>query len=49
MSGCDHPTLRLDEFVVMPNHLHGIVIIGEDTRAYESVWTTTGAHSRATV
>ena len=27
------PNVELDEFVVMPNHLHGIVVIGDDASA----------------
>ncbi|MEQ8975509.1 MAG: transposase [Coleofasciculus sp. C1-SOL-03] len=26
-----HPNLKLDEFVIMPNHLHGILILTADT------------------
>ncbi len=31
------PEIELDEFVVMPNHVHGIVIIGESVGATGSV------------
>ena len=42
------PDLELDEFAMMPNHLHGVVIFSGDTRALETpVLEPTGAHSRA--
>ena len=27
-----YPNVELDEFIVMPNHLHGIIIVGADPR-----------------
>jgi putative transposase len=27
-----YPNIELDEFVIMPNHLHGIIIVGADPR-----------------
>ena len=42
------PELELGEFVAMPNHLHGIVVLSGDSRAYPApVSAPTGAHSRA--
>jgi REP element-mobilizing transposase RayT len=42
------PEVELDEFVVMPNHLHGIVIFHRDLSARDTrVLEPTGAHSRA--
>lgn len=26
------PTVELDDFVIMPNHLHGIIILNDDRR-----------------
>jgi len=34
------PGIRLDTFIIMPNHIHGIVVMGEQT-------TVVGAHSCA--
>ena len=28
---CHHTTVELDSFVIMPNHMHGIIILGEET------------------
>ncbi len=40
--------LELDEFVVMPNHLHGIVIIARDSFVHSGPQSPpAGAHSRA--
>ncbi len=42
------PELELGEFVVMPNHLHGIAIFRGDMLAYDApVLAPAGAHSRA--
>ena len=42
------PDLELGEFVVMPNHLHGIAMFGGDMLAYDApVLAPAGAHSRA--
>lgn len=43
------PTIDMDVYVVMPNHLHGIVVFGEDnTKSTESdVGGGVGAHSCA--
>jgi len=43
------PTIRLDEYVVMPNHLHGIIdIVGSGfhagPRIHDHVQSTTGGH-----
>jgi putative transposase len=27
-----YPNIELDEFVIMPNHLHGLIIVGADPR-----------------
>lgn len=39
--------LELDGFVVMPNHLHGIVIVAREMVAQAEQASPTGAHSRA--
>ena len=31
-----YPTIQLDEFCIMPNHLHGILFIGEQTSRVET-------------
>lgn len=46
-SSAIRPELELDEFVVMPNHLHGIVIVARDLVAHAEPSPPTRAHSRA--
>jgi len=46
------PNVALDVFVVMPNHLHGIIVlmdtpVGATRRSTVDVPSTVGAHSRA--
>ena len=43
--GTQYPYVVLDEFVVMPNHLHGIIMITDDTRRGGSRTAPTGADS----
>ena len=40
-----YPYVASDEFVVMPNHLHGIIMITDDTRRGGSRTAPTGADS----
>jgi putative transposase len=44
------PYITLDEFIIMPNHLHGIVIINKyfawQSRFYDTIICTTGQLSR---
>ena len=43
--GTQYPYVVLDEFVVMPNHLHGIIMITDDARRGGSRTAPTGAGS----
>ena len=43
--GTQYPYVVLDEFVVMPNHLHGILMITDDARRGGSRTAPTGAAS----
>ena len=43
--GTQYPYVASDEFVVMPNHLHGIIMITDDTRRGGSRTAPTGADS----
>ena len=43
--GTQYPYVLLDEFVVMPNHLHGILMIIDDARRGGSRTAPTGADS----
>jgi putative transposase len=38
--------MELDEYAIMPNHLHGIIIIKEESKTEN---TTVGTHSRASL
>jgi putative transposase len=40
-----HPEIELDEYVIMPNHLHGIIVIKEESKKNTAV----GTHSRASL
>ncbi len=46
---CYYPPVQLDEFVVMPNHVHGIIVIGEgaDAREGETEGSADAAKSKA--
>ena len=41
-----YPYVKLDEFVVMPNHLHGLIMITDDSRRGGSRTAPTGATSK---
>ena len=47
---CDLPqhfaNVMLDEFVIMPNHVHGIIIITDDIRRGEVKWITKIRHQK---
>lgn len=32
------PTIDLDEFVIMPNHMHGIIVLGDNPNANRGGW-----------
>jgi REP element-mobilizing transposase RayT len=39
------PELRLDAFVIMPNHLHGIIVIDEATEARSATASASASHA----
>lgn len=47
--GAQYPYVELDEWVVMPNHLHGIIVIGDDGRGGSRTAPTNQSRTAPTI